>query len=101
MRNEYRERLIQVTKDVSNNQNLNFQDIIRVANTYLYESLKEGKTSQVIFGAQDNDLETFLSRGFESISILLLGWKIERPVEGLSVDEERYEQNKNPNPKLE
>jgi hypothetical protein len=31
----------------------------------------------------------------------ILGWKIERPVEGLSVNEERYEQNTNPNPRLE
>jgi len=80
MRKEYREGLLSVTKD----------DVIEVAQKYLYGSIKDGKTSQVIFGTQDNDLEKFLSRG----------WKIERPVEGLSVSEEKYEQNTKSNPKL-
>lgn len=81
MRSQYRKGLFEVTKD----------DILDVTKRYLYESIKEGKTSQVIFGTQGNDLESFLSRG----------WKIERPVEGLSVSEENYEQNVKSDPKLE
>jgi len=52
--------------------------------------MKNGQTSQVIFGSQNNDLETLMSRG----------WKIERPVEGLSVQEDSYEQNKKAEPLL-
>lgn len=34
-----------------------------VAKRYLLETIKEGKSSQVIFGSQDNDLEGLMSRG--------------------------------------
>ncbi len=64
--------------------------MVDVANKYLLDRIKEGKSSQVIFGSQTNDLEGLLSRG----------WKIERAVEGLSIQEESYEQNTNSLPKL-
>jgi len=81
MRMDYRRKLLAVTKD----------DLVDVATRYLMEPLKEGKTSQVIFGAQSNDLESFVKRG----------WKIETPVEGLSVREESYEQNNKADPNLD
>jgi Zn-dependent M16 (insulinase) family peptidase len=80
MRDEYRKRLLDVSK----------QDLVDVAEKYLYTSVKKGETSQVIFGSQNNDLETLMQRG----------WKIERPVEELSVQEGSYEQNKKPEPAI-
>eukprot|EP00331_Platyophrya_macrostoma_P017885 CAMPEP_0176471264 /NCGR_PEP_ID=MMETSP0127-20121128/41032_1 /TAXON_ID=938130 /ORGANISM="Platyophrya macrostoma, Strain WH" /LENGTH=556 /DNA_ID=CAMNT_0017865885 /DNA_START=137 /DNA_END=1807 /DNA_ORIENTATION=- len=78
MRQQYRTRLLEVKH----------QDLVDVAQKYLLESIKKGETSQVIFGSQNNNLEGLMSRG----------WKIEQPVEGLSVQEGSYEQNKKPEP---
>jgi len=77
--------------------------LVSVTNKYLLEKIKEGKTSQIIFGSQSNNLEGLLSRGIWIWIyrwIILKGWKIERPVEGLSVNEGSYEQNKSSAPRL-
>jgi len=49
--------------------------LVSVANKYLLDKIKEGKTSQVIFGSQSNDLEGLLSRG-NSSSIKLFDVKV-------------------------
>ena len=62
---EYRNRLLAVEKKVFFTKKINRKDLIQVAEQYLMTPLKAGKTSQVIFGAQTNDLEALVSRGIE------------------------------------
>ena len=79
MRATYRQRLLNVTKDVRNLQCrpliklltfkllLKIQDVVDVANRYLLENVKEGKSSQVVFGTQSTDLDGLMKRGNKSL----------------------------------
>jgi Zn-dependent M16 (insulinase) family peptidase len=69
-----RRRVFDVTRD----------DVIDVVTRYVLNPMSKNETSQVIFGSQGIEMESLVSRG----------WKIERGIEGLSVNEESYEQNK-------
>ena len=53
MRNEYRQRLLNVGRD----------DIVRVARDYLQEPLSKNKASKVIFGSSNNDLKSLADQG--------------------------------------
>lgn len=66
-----REQILGVTKE----------DLLEVAEKYILESLKNDKTSKVIFGAKNDDLDVFVSRD----------WKVERFVDGLSLKPQNYD----------
>jgi len=53
MRNEYRQRLLNVGRD----------DIVRVARDYLQEPLSKNQASKVIFGSSNNDLKSLADQG--------------------------------------
>ena len=75
MREEYRQRVLDTTKEVFFFQNLSYsiyKELVDAANKYLLDKIKEGKTSQVIFGSQSNDLEGLLSRGNHNFIIKFL-----------------------------
>lgn len=39
------------------------QAIVECARKYMLQSIKEGKTSQVIFGSQENKMEDLIKKG--------------------------------------
>ena len=65
-----RERLLEVSKD----------DIIDVANRYLLSAMEKDETHKVILGQNTDKLEMFVKNG----------WKIERFVAGLSLNQHKY-----------
>jgi presequence protease len=69
-RQQNRSRALSVSKD----------DLIEVANSYLLSQMKEGHSTQTIFGPNDANLDVFMARG----------WRVEVPVQGLSVQEKNY-----------
>jgi len=76
MREEYRQRVLDTTKEVFfiyfQRSYLISKELVDAANKYLLDKIKEGKTSQVIFGSQSNDLEGLLSRGNHNFIIKFL-----------------------------
>ena len=55
-------------------------DMIDVAQRYILDAMEKDKTSKVIFGAKNENLDIFVSRD----------WKIERFIEGLSLKPQNY-----------
>ena len=66
-----RERLLGVSKD----------DIIDVSNRYLLSAMEKDETHKVILGQNTDKLEMFVKNG----------WKIERFVAGLSLNQHKYQ----------
>lgn len=56
---------------------------MEVASKYVLERMAKSETNQIIIGSKENKLETLISRG----------WKIERFINQLSLNEESYQQN--------
>ena len=56
---------------------------MEVAVQHVLKRMEKSETNQIIIGSKENKLETLISRG----------WKIERFINQLSLNEESYQQN--------
>ena len=56
---------------------------MEVAGQHVLKRMEKSETNQIIIGSKENKLETLISRG----------WKIERFINQLSLNEESYQQN--------
>jgi hypothetical protein len=56
---------------------------MEVTDKYILQKMSKGETNQLIIGSKENKLETLVARG----------WKIERFIDQLSLNEETYQQN--------
>ncbi|KRW98994.1 Metalloenzyme, LuxS/M16 peptidase-like protein [Pseudocohnilembus persalinus] len=74
MKKAYREAILGTTRE----------QLVEATKKYLLDKLSEDQSSKIIIGQQDVNLEGLLKRG----------WRIERPLDDLSVQQDSYEQVK-------